>query len=217
MIVEGQVHGGVVQGIGQALWEGAVYDEEGQLVTGSLLDYAIPRADALPDIEVLSTVTPSPHHPLGVKGIGEAGTIASTSRCTTRDRCTGAVRRAEPHDAADARKSLARDAAREEAASSHVRAPRSTTTARARSPKRTSCFRAPRREAPRRRAQPDPAAQAAARGADRTHGHRTHRGSERDFVEWRLVANRIADDARRDRVVGGIEVGVPDAARRRPR
>ena len=77
MIVEGQVHGGVVQGVGQALWEGAVYDETGQLVTGSLLDYALPRADALPDIEVLSTVTPSPHHPLGVKGIGEAGTIAS--------------------------------------------------------------------------------------------------------------------------------------------
>jgi carbon-monoxide dehydrogenase large subunit len=74
------VHGGVVQGVGQALWEGAVYDDNGQLLTGSLTDYAIPRADVLPDIEVLSTVTPSPHHPLGVKGIGEAGTIAST--CT---------------------------------------------------------------------------------------------------------------------------------------
>jgi aerobic carbon-monoxide dehydrogenase large subunit len=80
MIVEGQVHGGVVQGIGQALWEEAVYDGTGQLLTGSLADYAIPRADVLPDIEVLSTVTPSPHHPLGVKGVGEAGTIAST--CT---------------------------------------------------------------------------------------------------------------------------------------
>ena len=78
VIVEGQVHGGVVQGLGQALWEEAVYDDDGQLVTGSLLDYAIPRADDLPEIEVLSTVTPSPHHPLGVKGIGEAGTIAST-------------------------------------------------------------------------------------------------------------------------------------------
>ncbi len=78
VIVEGQVHGGVVQGIGQALWEEAVYDEEGQLLTGTMLDYALPRADGLPDIEVLSTVTPSPHHPLGVKGIGEAGTIAST-------------------------------------------------------------------------------------------------------------------------------------------
>jgi carbon-monoxide dehydrogenase large subunit len=80
MIVEGQVHGGVVQGIGQALWERAVYADNGQLLTGSLADYAIPRADVLPDIEVLHTVTPSPHHPLGVKGIGEAGTIVST--CT---------------------------------------------------------------------------------------------------------------------------------------
>jgi carbon-monoxide dehydrogenase large subunit len=79
VIVEGQIHGGVVQGIGQALWEEAVYDANGQLLTGSLADYAIPRADVLPDIEVLSTVTPSPHHPLGVKGIGEAGTIASTA------------------------------------------------------------------------------------------------------------------------------------------
>jgi len=79
IIVEGQVHGGVVQGIGQALWEEAVYDETGQLVTGSMLDYALPRADRLCDIEVISTVTPSPHHPLGLKGIGEAGTIASTA------------------------------------------------------------------------------------------------------------------------------------------
>ncbi len=79
VIVEGQVHGGIVQGIGQALWEEGVYDEDGQLLTGTMLDYAIPRADGLPDIEVHSTVTPSPHHPLGVKGIGEAGTIASTA------------------------------------------------------------------------------------------------------------------------------------------
>lgn len=79
MIVEGQLHGGVVQGIGQALWEEAVYDSNGQLLSGSMLDYAIPRADMLPEIEILSTVTRSPHHPLGVKGIGEAGTIASTA------------------------------------------------------------------------------------------------------------------------------------------
>ena len=79
VIVEGQVHGGVVQGIGQALWEEAVYDGSGQLVTGSMLDYALPRADRLCDIEVLNTVTPSPHHPLGLKGVGEAGTIASTA------------------------------------------------------------------------------------------------------------------------------------------
>ena len=78
MIVEGQVHGGVAQGVGQALWEGAMYDNNGQLLTGSMMDYALPHAHQLPDIEVLSTVTPSPHNPLGVKGIGETGTIAST-------------------------------------------------------------------------------------------------------------------------------------------
>ena len=78
VIVNGQIHGGVVQGAGQALWEGAVYDENGQLLTGSMLDYALPKAHLVPDIETISTVTPSPHNPLGVKGIGETGAIAST-------------------------------------------------------------------------------------------------------------------------------------------
>ena len=78
LIVDGQVHGGVVQGIAQALWEGAVYDEHGQLVTGSLMDYAIPKAEYLPMLELARTETPSPVNPLGVKGVGEAGTIAST-------------------------------------------------------------------------------------------------------------------------------------------
>ena len=76
--MNGQIHGGVVQGAGQALWEGAVYDENGQLLTGSMLDYALPKAHLVPDIETISTVTPSPHNPLGVKGIGETGAIAST-------------------------------------------------------------------------------------------------------------------------------------------
>jgi carbon-monoxide dehydrogenase large subunit len=78
MIVDGQVHGGVAQGLGQALWEGAVYDESGQLVTASFLDYALPRARLMPHIETLHTETPSPHNPLGVKGVGETGTIAAT-------------------------------------------------------------------------------------------------------------------------------------------
>ncbi len=78
MIVDGQVHGGVVQGVGQTLWEGAVYDDNGQLLTGSMTDYALPKAHMLPQIETLSTITPSPHNPLGVKGIGETGAIAST-------------------------------------------------------------------------------------------------------------------------------------------
>jgi carbon-monoxide dehydrogenase large subunit len=79
LIVDGQVHGGIVQGVAQALWEGAVYDESGQLVSGSLMDYAIPKADFLPMFELARTETPSPVNPLGVKGVGEAGTIASTA------------------------------------------------------------------------------------------------------------------------------------------
>ncbi|MFB6139240.1 MAG: xanthine dehydrogenase family protein molybdopterin-binding subunit [Halosimplex sp.] len=76
-IVEGQVEGGVAQGIGQARYESAVYAENGALRTDSMLDYAVPRASYLPDIETEATVTPSPTNDLGVKGIGEAGTIAA--------------------------------------------------------------------------------------------------------------------------------------------
>src|SRR5450432_1739689 len=75
LIVAGQVHGGVVQGLGQALWEQAVYDDTGQLVTGELTDYALPRAQNMPWLECSHTETPSPTNPLGVKGVGEAGTI----------------------------------------------------------------------------------------------------------------------------------------------
>jgi carbon-monoxide dehydrogenase large subunit len=79
MIVDGMVHGGVAQGIGQALWEGAVYDgESGQLVTGSMMDYAMPKAHMLPTYETARTETPTPVNPLGVKGAGETGTIAAT-------------------------------------------------------------------------------------------------------------------------------------------
>jgi len=78
LLVEGQVHGGIAQGVGQALYEAAVYDDSGQLVTGSLMDYAVPKATMLPRMELDSTVTPTPVNPLGVKGVGEAGTIGST-------------------------------------------------------------------------------------------------------------------------------------------
>ncbi len=77
MIVDGQIHGGIAQGVGQALWEEAVYDDDGQLLTGTMLDYALPRAHNLPSYELDRTVTPCPHNPLGVKGVGEAGAIAS--------------------------------------------------------------------------------------------------------------------------------------------
>jgi len=78
LIVDGQVHGGVAQGMGQALWEQAVYDDNGQLVTGEYMDYAMPRAHMMPWIESEHTITPSPVNPLGVKGVGEAGTIGAS-------------------------------------------------------------------------------------------------------------------------------------------
>ena len=77
MIVEGQVHGGIAQGIGQALLEDAYYDENGQLLTASYMDYCMPRADDLPSFKVGYTNTPCTHNDLGVKGCGEAGAIAS--------------------------------------------------------------------------------------------------------------------------------------------
>ena len=78
MLVEGQIHGGVAQGIGQALYEEFVYDADGNPLTTSLVDYAIPSIGEIPVIETLHTETPSPHNPLGAKGVGESGTIGST-------------------------------------------------------------------------------------------------------------------------------------------
>jgi carbon-monoxide dehydrogenase large subunit len=78
MIVEGQVHGGLAQGIAQALYEEAVYDDQGNLVSGTMADYLVPSAADLPDFVTDRTETPAVSNPLGVKGVGEAGTIAST-------------------------------------------------------------------------------------------------------------------------------------------
>jgi carbon-monoxide dehydrogenase large subunit len=78
LIVEGQIHGGLAQGIGQAMIEEVVYNDDGQLVTGSFMDYAIPRATDFPRFELDNTVTPTPVNPLGAKGVGEAGTLGST-------------------------------------------------------------------------------------------------------------------------------------------
>jgi carbon-monoxide dehydrogenase large subunit len=78
MIVDGMVHGGIAQGVAQALWENTVYDDHnGQLVTGTMMDYALPKADMLPMYETDRTVTPTPVNPLGIKGAGETGTIAA--------------------------------------------------------------------------------------------------------------------------------------------
>ena len=78
MLVDGQVHGGIAQGLSQAMYEEVVYNEDGQLVTGSLMDYAVPKAAHIPEFILDRTVTPTPVNPMGVKGVGEAGTIAST-------------------------------------------------------------------------------------------------------------------------------------------
>jgi carbon-monoxide dehydrogenase large subunit len=76
-IVDGQIHGGIAQGVAQALFEEAVYDDEGTLVTGSLLNYLVPSATELPNFELDRTESPSPTNPMGVKGVGETGAIAS--------------------------------------------------------------------------------------------------------------------------------------------
>jgi carbon-monoxide dehydrogenase large subunit len=91
LIVEGQIHGGLAQGIGQAMIEETVYNDSGQLVTGSFMDYALPRATDFPRFELHNTVTPTPVNPLGAKGVGEAGTLGSTPSivCATVDALSG--------------------------------------------------------------------------------------------------------------------------------
>jgi carbon-monoxide dehydrogenase large subunit len=78
LLVEGQIHGGIVQGMAQALYEEVIYNEDGQLVTGTLMDYALPKAHQVPHFDLQRTCTPSPVNPMGVKGVGEAGTIGCT-------------------------------------------------------------------------------------------------------------------------------------------
>lgn len=75
LLVEGQLIGGLVQSVGETLWEQVVYDKDGQLVSGTLMDYAVPHAQWLPPFELDRTTTPSPNNPLGAKGVGEAGTV----------------------------------------------------------------------------------------------------------------------------------------------
>ena len=84
MLVEGQIRGGFAQGLGEALMERIVYDGDGQLVTGSLMDYALPRASDMPPLAIGKTVTPSPFNPLGAKGVGEAGTIGAPAAIPQR-------------------------------------------------------------------------------------------------------------------------------------
>ena len=101
MMIDGQIHGGIAHAIGQALYEQVVYDEEGQLVTGTFVDYALPTAAELPSFETDRTETPSPVNSLGVKGVGEAGTIAATPAVTAavHRRAEAARRRLDRHAA----------------------------------------------------------------------------------------------------------------------
>ena len=120
MIVDGQLHGGIAQGVAQALYEYAAYDDSGQLLSASLMDYAVPKASQLPHFELDHTVTPSPVNPMGVKGVGEAGTIGSAATVVnavvdalkplgvrninmplTPERVWQAIRDAKPAQAAD--------------------------------------------------------------------------------------------------------------------
>ena len=141
MIVEGQVHGGVVQGVGQALWEGAVYDENGQLLTGSMLDYALPRADVLPDLEVFSTSTPSPHHPLGGQGRRRnGGHCIHRDRLQRSDRRPEASGRAEHRDAPHPGAGVARHSPTRLKGKATCMQPISTTMSPIRLPKRCSCW-----------------------------------------------------------------------------
>jgi carbon-monoxide dehydrogenase large subunit len=105
MIVEGQVHGGVAQGIGQAMLEQVVYDEDGQLITGSYMDYTMPRAADLPFFTIDHNTTVCPNNPLGIKGCGEAGAIGAPPAVINA--ITDAIGTQRPGDAGDAAGGLA--------------------------------------------------------------------------------------------------------------
>ena len=103
MIIEGQVHGGLTDGVGMALMEMIAFDEDGNCLGGSLMDYLIPTALEVPDWETGFTVTPSPHHPIGAKGVGESATVGSPPAVVNAVvDALEAVRRAARRHAADA-------------------------------------------------------------------------------------------------------------------
>ena len=108
LLVDGQVHGGIAQGLGQAMYEGAVYDENGQLLTGSFMDYAIPKATQVPRFETEHTTTPSPVNPLGRQGRGGSGDdCVFTVPCQRRCRCAVTIRGCRHRYADDAESRVA--------------------------------------------------------------------------------------------------------------
>ena len=228
MLIDGQVHGGIAHAIGQALYEQVVYDEDGQLVTGTFVDYALPTAAELPRFETDRTETPSPVNTLGVKGIGEAGTIAASPAVVNA--VIDALRPLGvdvPRHAADADARVAGDrgagrrrrpAATEQGVDPSAGSPapdrahpkevqhdsRRSTTVPGRSTRPSGARRGRRgRQAARRRPLADPADEAAAGGADAAHrpaqGRRAAQASQR--VQRHARDRRRDDpcDARRDR------------------
>ena len=97
-LVEGQMHGGAAQSIGRALWEELVHDDQGQLLTGTFLDYAVPRASMLPPIETMIVEVPAPEGPFGAKGIGEAPILAGPAAIANADRRRDGCAHARPAD-----------------------------------------------------------------------------------------------------------------------
>ena len=177
LIVEGQIHGGLAQGIGQAMVEEAVYNDDGQLLTGSFMDYALPRATDFPRFELHATVTPTPVNPLGAKGVGEAGTLGSTPSIVNAavDALVGVRRDAHRHDAA-AREAVAHHPRRPGVIPTTFEYARATSLDDA-----LAKLKAGRRgrQVHRRRPQPraaDEAAPERAAGADR---HQPHSGPQR--------------------------------------
>ena len=217
MIVDGQLHGGIAQGVGQALWEGAIYSDDGQLQSGSMMDYAVPRASWFPNLELDETVTPSPVNPLGVKGVGEAGAIASTaavanavidalsplghpatSTCPTRpDRLAG-----DPGREGRRRDGRRRPNERLEREGRPGMIPAAFDYTRPTSLDEAVAAVGKRRQGDRRGPQHPAAAQAAGRRSGSAHRHRSHRGAEGLPVaaRWRR-RDRGPDDLRR--VAGG--------------
>ena len=180
VIVAGQVHGGVVQGIGQALWEEAVYDDNGQLVTGSMLDYALPRADGLPPIEVISTVDAVASSSAGREGHWRGGHDRfHRRRLQRRDGCAQAVQRVIDQHADDSRARVAGHSGRERKLS-HVCCRFRLLPGHIGGRGGPAPPAASWRQAARGRAQPDPASEAAAGGSGRGHRHRTHRPISRE-------------------------------------
>ncbi len=189
LIVEGQIHGGLAQGIGQAMVEEAVYSDDGQLLTGSFMDYALPRATDFPRFELHATVTPTPVNPLGAKGVGEAGTLGSTPSIVNAavDALVGVRRDAHRHDAA-AREAVAHHPRRPGVIPTTFEYARATSLDDALA-KLKAGWRG--RQVHRRRPQPraaDEAAPQRAAGADRHQPHsgpRRHPRAGRQDHDWR--------------------------------